>query len=298
MNLFLQVLLDGIALGCAYALVALGYGLIFNITGNFHYVHGGVLVASTMMFYGLTAFFNVPFLLAVFIAIIFAFALGIFVNIFFYEPMLRKGAPILSLFIASFGLYILIENSLTIVFGTRAVGLEGSATILPRRAYDLGPIYITPNQIIIIVTATVLLVVLYFFFTRTRVGTAVRAVASDADVAEVVGIEVKRVRHLLFGIGSGLAAVAGILIALDLNAVDPFMGPRILFVGVASVIIGGFGNVPAAAVGGFAVGVIQNLGAWQFSGEWQLTILFAVLLLVLIVRPEGFFGKKLSRYRE
>jgi branched-subunit amino acid ABC-type transport system permease component len=160
-----------------------------------------------------------------------------------------------------------------------------------QRGYELGPVLITPVQIVIILASLLLMVCLYLLLSRTKLGKAIRAVADDIPLAEVAGMDSNLVISAVFAIGSALAAAAGALIGLDTN-LQPTMGFIITIKAFAAVVLGGLGNVPGAIVGGFLIGVTENLGVWFIPPVWKDTIAYGILIVMLFFRPSGIFGKK------
>jgi len=160
-----------------------------------------------------------------------------------------------------------------------------------QRGYEIGPVFITPVQLVIIATSLLAMVSLYLLLGRTKLGKAIRAVADDINLAEVAGINSNLVISAVFAIGSALAALAGALIGLDTN-LQPTMGFNITVKAFAAVILGGLGSVPGAIVGGFLIGIAENLGVWVIPAVWKDTIAYGILIVMLFFRPNGIFGKK------
>jgi len=133
--------------------------------------------------------------------------------------------------------------------------------------------------------------ILFFFFKKTRMGVSVRALASNPDLAESLGMNVKKIRYVTFAVGSALAAVASVLVCIDISTIDPVMGFNAILMATFAIIVGGVGNIPAAAGGGFLLGIAQHFGIWKISSEWEMAILFLILFIFIIFRPNGLFGK-------
>jgi branched-subunit amino acid ABC-type transport system permease component len=191
--------------------------------------------------------------------------------------------------ISSFGVLIILSNLVAIIWGSNPTVLSpgGQATI-----YRLGPVFTTGAQLRIIGFAVVLAVLLWIFFRYTRLGIAIRAMGNDAELAEVVGMPSRRLRDISFVVGSALVGVSAMLIGLTVGIIDFNMGFDIMLMATVAMIIGGLGNVGAAAAGGFVLGVIQNVAIWKIESKWQLAISFAILILVLLFRPSGLFGER------
>lgn len=208
-----------------------------------------------------------------------------------YRPLRHKGASALILLLASLGIFIVLQNVISMVFGDdiksiRSAVVEEGINILGAR--------ITPIQIIIISISLLLLAFCFFFLKYTKIGQAMRAVANDPELANSSGIESDRVILFTFALGSALAGTAGILVALDVD-MTPTMGMSALMMGVVVVIIGGVGSIPGIAMGALLLGMAQHLGVWKIGSQWQDAIAFAILLIFLLFRPQGFLGKKVKK---
>jgi branched-subunit amino acid ABC-type transport system permease component len=175
------------------------------------------------------------------------------------------------------------------VWGSNPVVLSrgGQTTV-----FRLGPIYTTDAQLLITSFAAVLAVTLFIFFRHMRLGIAIRALGNDSELAEVVGMPAKRLRHISFIVGSGLVGVSAMLIGLNVGIIDFNMGNDIILMATVAMIIGGLGNVGAAAGGGFVLGMIQNIAIWKIESKWQMALSFAILIVVLLFKPNGLFGEK------
>ena len=195
------------------------------------------------------------------------------------------------LLLASLGIFTVIQNIISLIFGDDTKTLRSGVI---QEGINVFEARITPIQILIILVSLVLFIITALILTKTRMGKAVRAVANDPELAQIAGIDTDRVILYTFAIGSGLAAVAAILISFDIDMV-PTMGFNALMMGVVAVIIGGMGSIPGAALGGLLLGLAQHLGVWQISSKWQDAIAFVILLFFLAFRPQGFFGRKVRK---
>ena len=287
MDLLLQLLATGLVVGSLYALCALGWGLIYGTTLHFHVAHGAVFSLAAYFAYVGQQVLDLPLLVAVVVAILAAAVAGLLIDLLLYQQLERRGALRTSLFIASLGLLILIENLLSIVFTPDPmrldVGMLDSSLII-------GPVFLTHLHVLTIVLAVVGYLALMLFLKRSRWGQAIRAVSSSPEMARTVGIDLKRVHLLTYAIGSALAAPAGILVAMDVGA-EPFRGTRFVLLASVAVIMGGIGSIPGALLGGLFLGLLENVGIWQLPSEWQTAISFGVFLLFIVLRPRGFFGR-------
>ena len=286
--MFNQLLLNGIISGSIYALIALGFAIIYKTVRFFHFAHGIVYTAGAYCAYSLSISLGINVILSFFLASSFSAILGIAIDRFIYLPLRKNNAPPLVFLIASFGVFILIQNLLQLIYGAQILTLRTG--VIKEGHQFLGAV-ITDIQILILAVSCWLLLVLWFVVERTKIGKAIRAVADDPVGASVAGIYSERVILYAFGIGSALAGVAGILISYETN-IEPTMGMNAILKGIIASLIGGVGNVPGAMLGGFFLGIIENLGIWKIQAGWKDTISFAILIVFLLFRPEGIFGKK------
>jgi len=289
--MFNQLLLNGIISGSIYALIALGFAVIYKTVRFFHFAHGIVYTAGAYCAYSLSISLGINVILSFFLASSFSAILGIAIDRFIYLPLRKNNAPPLVFLIASFGVFILIQNLLQLIYGAQILTLRTG--VIKEGHQFLGAV-ITDIQILILVVSCWLLVMLWFVVERTKIGKAIRAVADDPVGASVAGIYSERVILYAFGIGSALAGAAGILISYETN-IEPTMGMNAILKGIIASLIGGVGNVPGAMLGGFFLGIIENLGIWKIQAGWKDTISFAILIVFLLFRPEGILGKRSSR---
>jgi branched-chain amino acid transport system permease protein len=283
-----QLLLNGVIAGSIYSLVALGFALIYQTTRFFHFAHGAVYTFGAYFAYLFFVQLGFDRWLAFPSACVVTMLLGVALEVGIYKPMRNRKATDLTLLIASLGLYIVLQNIISMVWGddtkTMRTGevVEGHAILGAR---------ITNIQIAIIATSVVLITLIALMLARTKFGKALRALANDPELARLSGINSDRYIMYAFAIGSFLAAVAAIMISFDTD-MTPTMGFNALVMGVIAVIVGGIGSLPGAALGGLLIGLAQNLGVWQLPSKWQDTIAYVVLILFLLFRPYGILGKK------
>jgi len=288
-NVLAQFLFNGIVAGSVYALIALSFALIFTASRVFHFAHGGV--------YTLAAFAGYTALITLKLGVVAAFAaamltagvLGVLINMALYEPMKTGGVSAFVAMICSFGVLVILTHVTAIVWGSNPVVITQGGLA---STYRIGPIYTTGPQLQIIIAACALAALLWLFFRHTRLGIAVRALGNDTELAEIVGMPARTLRHISFFVGSCLAGASAMLIAFNIGIIDFNMGFDVILMATVAMIIGGLGNVGAAAGGGFALGVIQNLAVWKIESKWQMALSFAVLIVVLLVRPSGLFGER------
>lgn len=286
--MFLQLLINGLIAGAIYALVASGFSLIYSTCKFVHFAHGATIAFSAYFLYFFFATLGLSFWPAVILAIICACILGWLMNKIVYKKLRKRKASNVILLIASFALLILLESLILMLFGAdvKTIGFIKIAKGLE----FLGAI-ITPLQIVIIAVSIVLLVLLYLFMKKTKIGKAMRAVADNKDVAEIVGISSEKIYAYSFIVGSAIAGIAGILVGLEQN-LEPTMGTNLMIKGFTGAIIGGIGSVPGAILGSFLLGLVENFGIWFLPSGYKDAIAFVILFIFLLFRHQGILGIK------
>jgi branched-chain amino acid transport system permease protein len=288
-SILAQFAVNGVVAGSVYALIALGFALIFTASRVFHFAHGGVYTLSAFAGYTALVTFKLGIVAGFLAAIIVAALVGLIINILLYEPMKAGGVSPFVAMISSFGVLIIITHVVAMIWGSNPVVLSrgGQTTV-----YRFGPIYTTDAQLLIVGLAAVLAIGLWVFFRRVRLGIAIRAMGNDSELAEIVGMPARRLRHISFIVGSALVGISAMLIGLNVGIIDSNMGMDIILMATVAMIIGGLGNVGAAAGGGFVLGLVQNIAIWKIESKWQMALSFAILIVVLLFRPSGLFGEK------
>lgn len=286
-----QLLANGLLAGSVYALVALGFSIIYSTVRFFHFAHGAVYTAGAYFTYLFFVILQWPFALAVVLAVLLAALLGVGIEFSVYRPIQRRGGGGLVLLIASLGVFIALQNLISLFFGDDTKTIRSGEV---REGLAIIGARITPVQIAIILTSLALFVLTAIILKRSKIGKALRAVANDPELAVVAGLDKDRIVYFTYFAGSALAAIAAILISLDID-MTPMMGFQALLYGVVAVVIGGLGNILGAYLGGLLLGLAQHLGVWYISSKWQDAIAFVILILFLLFRPQGFFGKRIRK---
>lgn len=289
--MFNQLLINSVIAGSIYTLIALGFSLIYSTTRFFHFAHAAVYTSCPYFGYLFYSLLGLPFAPALSLAVMSSVVLGLSIEIIVYKPMRSRGATPLVLLLSSLGIYIVLQNLISMAFGDDTKTLRSGVVT---EGIEFIGARITPIQISIIVISFLLLIGCWALMKFTKTGTAMRAVASDPELALITGIDTDRTVLFAFLLGSLLAAIAGLLISFDVD-MTPTMGMNALMMGVVAVIVGGVGSIPGAALGGFLIAFAQNFGVWKISSQWQDAIAFLVLLVFLIFRPYGFLGKKIRK---
>lgn len=286
--MFQQLLLNGIIAGSIYALVAIGFTVIYRTVKFFHFAHGVVYTAGAYFAYTFFILFHINPIISFFLAIILTALLGVAIDKIVYSPLRNKKASNLIFLLASFGIFILLQNLIQLIYGAQILTIRTGPI---KEGHHFVGAVITDIQIIILVTSIILMILLWLFIQKTKLGKAMRAVSDDPIAAKVVGINPENVIRTSFIIGSALAGAAGILISFETN-IEPTMGFNALLKGIIASIIGGIGNIPGAVLGGFFLGLAENLGIWKISAGWKDAISFAILIIFLLIRPSGILGTK------
>jgi branched-chain amino acid transport system permease protein len=282
-----QLVLNGLIAGCSFALVALGFTLIYSVSRIFHFAHGGVYTVGAYTTYALITALHLSPMAAILGGVGAASLLGAVIDFFIYLPLKRRGAGPLVLLLASLGLLIVIQNLASLAFGddTRVLSegpvKEGIAIFGGR---------ITAIQLISIAVCVFLAVITWLALRLLTYGKMLRAVANDSELCYVLGVPARALVVLTFFYGSALAGVAGILTGYD-NGVTPLIGFHALLMGVVAAIVGGIGSVSGAFLGGLILGMTRSLAANVFSSRWQDAIVFVILVVFLLFRPQGLLGR-------
>jgi len=289
MTYFLDLVVVGLSLGMVYGLVAIGISLIYSGLDVVHFAHGEIYMLGA--FIGLTLFnaFHLPFLVVLVGSMILTGLVGVVIERVFYRRILRGGGGYtvagMAMIICGFGMSIVLQNVAYLIWGARALPFPVTFGM----PFELGGITLPPSYALIVGAALVLMAALHLFLKKTRLGLAVRAVAGNKEIAYLMGINVPMTISVIFGVACALGAAAGVLVG-PINYVQVLMGLGVLIKAFAAAVIGGFGSLPGAVLGGLLVGVTESLGAGYLSGNYKDIYAFILLIIVLMVRPSGMFG--------
>jgi len=297
MDQLLEQLTNGLAVGSIYALIALGYTMVYGVLKLINFAHGDLFTYGAYL--GLTLLTSLLahdrmglglrlLLLAVMVMGLVA-VIGVVVERAAYRPL--RDSPRLSAVVSALGASIFLQNALMLLYGAR---YQVYPDVLPQNAVRLGDLSIPVVRIAVVAVSVVMMTVLYLFVQKTRIGTAIRAAAIDQGAARLMGIDVNKVVVLVFVIGPALGGAAGLLVGLYYGQIGFTMGWTYGMKAFTAAILGGIGNIPGAMVGGLLLGVIEALGAAYLSVAWKDALAFAVLILILIVRPSGLLGERVA----
>ncbi|MBN2538060.1 branched-chain amino acid ABC transporter permease [candidate division WOR-3 bacterium] len=291
MTYFLQQLINGLQLGFVYALIALGYTMVYGIVRLINFAHGDVFMVGAYLGFFALASWGLPFPLAIVVAMVGCAALGVFIERVAYKPL--RNAPRISALITAMGVSLFIENftNLNFVFGPTPRAFPRPFAV---RTFGLGGVEITNVQLIVFGVAILLMVGLSLFVGRTRTGRAMRAVSQDRDTARLMGINVDTVISITFGIGSALAGAGGVLYGIAYPQIQPMMGIMPGLKAFVAAVLGGIGIIPGAMLGSLIMGVVETFTSAYVSSTLRDAVAFGILILVLLVRPTGLLGKSHS----
>lgn len=289
---FISYLVNGISLGSVYAIIALGYTMVYGIAKMLNFAHGDVIMIGAYVVLTLMTGAGMNPLLAVLISMAVCTILGAAIEKIAYKP-LRNAASPLAVLITAIGVSYLLQNVALLVFGA---GAKSFTNIIPLPALSLadGELMITGTTIVTIAACIVIMAGLTLFVNKTKPGRAMQAVSEDRGAAQLMGINVNATISLTFAIGSALAAVAGALLCSAYPTLTPYTGAMPGIKAFVAAVFGGIGSIPGAMVGGILLGIIEILGKAYISSQVADAIVFAVLIVVLLVKPTGLFGKNIQ----
>lgn len=288
--MFWEQLINGLTLGSTYALIALGYTMVYGIVQLINFAHGEIYMFGAFVgLFLVTAGMNI--FVALLGAMLFCMLLGMLVERVAYRPLRGKSSR-LSALISAIGVSIFLSTAMALYRGTNTTRYP---EILSSSTYSLGTVQISSLQIIILVFSALLMVGLEVMIHQTRLGKAMRACSQDIEASALMGVNVNRVISATFAIGSALAAAGGVMVGIYYNAVWPYMGMMAGMKAFAAAVLGGIGSVPGAMIGGLLLGVMEIMGVAYLSSSYKDAIAFAILILVLLIRPQGLLGKKIAK---
>ena len=288
---FLNNLINGISLGSIYAVIALGYTLVYGIAKMLNFAHGDVImVGGYVIFYSMTSFSINPYL-SVLIAVIVCTVLGIVIEKVAYKPL--RQATSLSVLITAIGVSYFLQNSALLLFGEKPVNFTSVVNVPSISLFD-GQVVITGEAIVAIVVSILIVIGLSLFINKTKSGRAMLAVSEDKDAAQLMGININRTISLTFAIGSGLAAIAGALLCSAYPTLQNTTGAMPGIKAFVAAVFGGIGSIPGAVVGAFLIGICESVIKGSDWSVFSDAFTFALLIVVLCVKPTGLFGEKVT----
>ena len=287
---FLSHLVNGISLGSVYAIIALGYSMVYGIAKMLNFAHGDVIMVGAYISFCATQYWGMPPLLGVAAAMVVSTVLGVIIERLAYKPL--RSASSLAVLITAIGMSYLLQNLAQLIWGANPKSFP-SVVDVPSISIFGGQLLISGETIVTVLANIVIMVGLTLFTGKTKMGKAMRVVSEDRGAAELMGINVNFTISLTFAIGSALAAIAGVLLCSAYPALMPTTGSMPGIKAFTAAVFGGIGSIPGAMVGGILLGVIEILGKAYISTELGDAFVFAVLIIVLLVKPRGLLGKKI-----
>jgi len=287
MDILPQLILNSIIAGAVYALMALGFNLIYGATKFFNLAHGVLAAVGGYVVFFLFKSNGWNLYLSVIIAILITGLVGYLIDKIIYSPLRKRKASNMVLLVASLGIFTAIQAIIAILFTSQFQTLSGAGDSI---IYQIGAGAITQTQVIILLSGLMIMAGLVLLLKYTLFGKAIKAISDDEEVAKIVGIDTNKIIGYIFFIGSAIAGWAGVLIGFDIG-LEPTMGMGLLLKGVIASIIGGVGNIYGGVLGAFLLGFVENFGIWKISGEWKDAIAFGLLIIFLLFRPQGIFKK-------
>ena len=288
---FLSNLINGISLGSVYAIIALGYTMVYGIAKMLNFANGDVIMVGAYISFCATTYLGLSPITALLISMVVCTVLGIAIERFAYKP-LRKASS-LAVLITAIGVSYFLQNAALLIWGSAPKSFKTSVSFSSLSLFD-GKLIITAESIVTVITCIVIMIALTLFTQKTKIGKGMRAVSEDKDAAELMGINVNVSISLTFAIGSALAAIAGVLLCSAYPVLVPTTGAMPGIKAFTAAVFGGIGSIPGAMIGGILLGIIEIFSKSYISSALSDAIVFAVLIIVLLVKPTGLLGKKIT----
>lgn len=288
--LFLQLLVNGIQVGALYALTSVGFSLIYGSTRIFHFAHGATFTIAAYIFYSLNSVHRVSWVLAALCASLAAVAFGVMLNRLVYAPIQQRHGSLFTIFVASFGAGIVVQNIIGMVFGRSFVSVPN---VLSNSIELIPGLFVSPLAGVSIVCTLAFLLGLQFLLMRTHVGIALRALSENPDLVRAYGMSTRWLSTVVFALGSLMVVPASLLTGMA-TGLNPAAGHHVMLVSLASTIVGGVGSLRGAALAGLLLGVAENLALFAFDTQWSEAVTFVVLFLFIVFRPSGFAGRAVT----
>ena len=287
----LQYLINGISIGSVYAIIALGYTMVYGIAKMLNFAHGDVIMVGAYISFCVTNYLGLPAIVSVVISMAVCTVLGIIIEGLAYKPL--RGTPSLAVLITAIGVSYFLQNAAQLIWSSSPKNFKSVVTMDAISLFD-GELVITGEVILTVVVSILVMVFLTWFTSSTRTGKAMRAVSEDRDAAQLMGINVNQTISTTFAIGSALAAVAGVLLCSTVPTLQPTTGSMPGIRAFTAAVLGGIGSIPGAMLGGILIGIIENFSKAYISTQFSDAIVFSVLIIILLVKPAGLLGKQVQ----
>ena len=288
---FLNFLISGISLGSIYAIIALGYTMVYGIAKMLNFAHGDVIMVGAYISYCVTNYLGMPALVSVLVSMVVCTILGITIEGLAYKPL--RGTPSLAVLITAIGVSYFLQNAAQLIWSSSPKNFTSVVTMKPISLAD-GKIVITGEVLLTVAVCILVMVGLTLFTGKTRTGKAMRAVSEDRDAAQLLGINVNQTISTTFAIGSALAAIAGVLLCSTVPTLQPTTGSMPGIRAFTAAVFGGIGSIPGAMLGGILLGIIETFSKAYLSTQFSDAIVFSVLIVILLVKPAGLLGKQIQ----
>ena len=288
---FLSYLINGISLGSVYAIIALGYTMVYGIAKMLNFAHGDVIMVGAYISFCVTQYLGMPAIVSIVAAMFVCTVLGMLIERMAYKPL--REAPKLAVLITAIGVSYLLQNSAQLIWGSNPKSFNSLVNIGSIRLFD-GALLISDEAIVTVLCCVIIMVALTLFTSRTKMGKAMRAVSEDKGAAQLMGVDVNFTISITFAIGSALAAIAGVLLCSSYPVLQPTTGSMPGIKAFTAAVFGGIGSIPGAMLGGILLGLIEIFGKAYISTELGDAIVFLILIIMLLVKPTGLLGKKVN----
>ena len=286
MTIFSQQVINGLMLGSVYALLALGYTMVYGIIKLINFAHGDIYMLGAYFGYFFIKVLHLNFFIALILAMAVSAVIGVLIEYIAYRPL--RHSPRIAVLISALGISFLLENGMTYLYGSDQRSFPQAIKTVQYHFYG---IQVSNIQLIIAVTSVVLMLLLTYVVKRTKMGRAMRAVSADPDAATLMGININHTISFTFAIGSALAAAGGVLIGLYYNSIDPLMGMTPGLKAFVAAVLGGIGIIPGAAVGGWLIGILETMVQATSFSAYKDAVVYAMLIVILLIKPTGILGK-------
>ena len=284
---FIEQLINGLRTGSIYALIAIGYTMVYGIAKMINFAHGDIIMVGAYALYFSISVLGLPVPVALVITVIVCAVLGVVIEKVAYKPL--RSAPPLAVLITAIGMSFFLQSASLLIFGSTPIPFQ---SVIPNVNISVGPVVISSITVVTLIVTAIAMILLTLFVNKTKMGSAMRAVSEDKSAAELMGINVNSTISLTFAIGSALAAVAGVLYICQYQSMKPTLGALPGIKAFVAAVLGGIGSIPGAMLGGILLGLIESVSKAYISTELADAIVFGVLIVVLLFRPSGLLGKK------
>ncbi|MBQ8597006.1 MAG: branched-chain amino acid ABC transporter permease [Lachnospiraceae bacterium] len=289
---FISYLINGISLGSVYAIIALGYTMVYGIAKMLNFAHGDVIMVGAFTIFSAVSMQGLPPFVGILLSVVLCTVLGITIEYIAYRP-LRQAASSLAVLITAIGVSYFLQNMALLIFGANTKAFTSVVNMEPIKLFN-EQVTISGETIVTIISCIVIMIGLTLFINKTKAGQAMLAVSEDKGAAQLMGINVNGTISLTFAIGSALAAIAGMLLCSAYPSLTPYTGSMPGIKAFVAAVFGGIGSIPGALIGGIILGVIEILSKAYISSQMADAIVFMVLIIVLLVKPTGILGKKIQ----